>query len=321
MHGIRKAAINNPNLNDFAQWTVFDGGYWNGIVNFDNQLIALNTNNRVYKYNGFFFGEFGIIGETGLDIRATADYLIVTSANHVFIYNTSLGQIVHIQTSQVTAAAVTFSCATIINENIYIGTTENGVLASSISAPTNFEFIMPNGPSKNNMFAINAASSNLWAVYGGYDITYNPDSYIGYTPTTFGISKYNETAGWLNIPYSEVLGAKALSKISVNPNDETQVYISSYNSGLLKLENDVPTILLDNSNSPLEPTLDGPSIRINGTVFDRQGNLWVTNSKVNKELKVLKSGGQWQSFDMASILDSPVSSNLNKIVVDKSGTK
>ena len=321
-YGIRKAVITNPNLNDFAQWAVFDAGYWNGIANFNNQLIGLNTNNRVYKYNGFFFSEVGIIGQPGLDIRATSNYLIVTSANHVFIYNTTLGQIIHLQSSQITTAAVTFTCATIINENIYIGTSENGVIASSISAPTNFEFIMPNGPIKNNMFAINSSSSNLWAVYGGYDISYDPYRYIGFTLTALGISKYSEN-GWLNIPYSDVLEAKSLSKITVNPNDETQVYISSYHSGLLKLENDVPTTLLDHTNSGLESLGTGvnTSVRINGTAFDRQGNLWVTNSKIKNGLKVLRTTGQWQSYDMDGILDNFVANNLNKIIIDNSGTK
>lgn len=323
-NGIRKASITNPNLNDFAQWVVFDNGYWNGIVTFNNQLVGMNTNNRVYKYNGNFYEEIGNIGQTGLEIRATPNYLVVTSANHVFIYNSSFIQTTHIQNTQVTAAPVTFSCATVINENIYIGTNENGILASTISNATGFEFIMPDGPSKNNMFAINSTSSNLWAVYGGYDISYNPYTYTSTGLSEFGISKYNETSGWLNIPYSAVLDAKALSKITVNPNDETEVYISSYHSGLLNVKEDVPTTLLNQSNSALEPGLDSgssPSIRINGTAFDSQGNLWVTNSKVNNQLKVLKSGGQWQSFDMENILDSPVASNLNKIVIDKSGTK
>lgn len=316
--GIRKAAINNPNLNDFAQWQVFDNGFWNGIATFNNQLIGMNTNNKLYKYNGFFFEEFSTIGQTGIDIRATSNYLIVTTSSKVFIYNTNLGQISTIQNSQVATISVTFSCATVINEKIYIGTNENGLLESPIIAPTNFEIIMPDGPVKNNIVSINASSANLWAVYGEYDIFYNP-----FPLNQFGISKYNAD-GWLNIPYSEVLGAKDLSKISVNPNDETQVYISSYHSGLLQLQNDVPTQLFNQSNSDLEPTLDSgsnPSLRINGTAFDRQGNLWVTNSKINKQLKVLKPNGQWQSFDMASILDSPVSSNLNKIEIDRSGTK
>ena len=82
-------------------------------------------------------------------------------------------------------------------------------------------------------------SSSLWAVYGGYSGGYNPYAYNGSGPNSYGISKFSD-AGWLNIPYEKVLGAKSLSRITVNPNNENQVFISSFYSGLLKLENDIP---------------------------------------------------------------------------------
>jgi ligand-binding sensor domain-containing protein len=320
--GIRKASISNPNLNDFAQWVLFDGGFWNGLVNFNNQLIGTNLDSNVYKYNGFYFEPIGGLGQIAEEIRSYGDYLTVTATNRMLVFNQTLNQVANIQSAQVTAAPVTFTCGTVINQTIYIGTSENGVLASTITAPTTFEFIMPNGPIKNNMFAINSSSANLWAVYGGYDISYDPYRYIGFSLTEFGIGKYNEN-GWLNIPYSDVLESKALSKITVNPNDETQVYISSYHSGLLKLENDVPTSLFDHTNSGLESLGTGvnTSVRINGTAFDRQGNLWVTNSKIKNGLKVLRTTGQWQSYNMDDILDNYIPSNLNKIVIDNSGTK
>ncbi|MGL2962462.1 two-component regulator propeller domain-containing protein [Flavobacterium sp. RSB2_4_14] len=321
-NGIKKAAINNPNLIDFSQWQVFDSGFWSGLVNFNNQLVGMNANNNIYKHNGSFFEQIGALGEAGIDIRATTNYLIVTSLNKVLIYNTSLSQIITIQSSQVTSIPVTFSCATVSNETIFIGTNENGLLSSSISSPTSFEFIMPDGPTRNYIFAIDGSSSNLWAVYGGYDVFYNPFLFYEFNLTTFGISKYNEN-GWLNIPYSDILNAKSLTKVTINPNDETQVYISSYDSGLLKIVNDIPTTLFNQTNSGLESLSGSPDngIRINGTVFDRSGNLWVTNSNIKNELKVLKTSGQWQSFNMENILDNFASSHLNKIVIDRSGTK
>ena len=317
-YGIRKAAITNPNLIDFAQWQVFDGGFWNGIVTFNNQLIALNANNKVYKYNGFFFDEFGTIGQPGLDIRATSNYLVVTSSNHVFIYNTSLSQIIHIQNAQIASIPVTFTCASVVNEMIYIGTNENGIVSSPISSPTNFEFIMPNGPNMNNMFSINSSSSYLWSVYGGYDIFYNPFTYIpSMGPASFGISKYNESTGWRNIPYSDLLGAKALVRISVNPNDENELCIASYNDGLIKIVNDVPTTLYNAANSSME----GVAPRINSTAYDKSGNLWVTQSREQRGLHVLKSNGTWATFDMQTILTDYASNDFCKIAIDKSGTK
>ena len=321
-NGIRKAAINNPNLNDFAQWQVFDNGFWNGLVTFNNQLIGMNANTLIYKYNGTFFSQIGNLGQTGLDIRATANYLITTSENNVFIYNQSFNQIAHIQSSQITSTPVTFTCATVINENIFIGTNENGLLTSSITSPTNFEFILPDGPLRNYLFAIDGSSSNLWAVYGGYPINYNPYLFIGFELTTFGVSKFSET-GWLNIPYSDVLGAKALSKTIVNPNNENQVFVSSYNNGLLKIENDIPVTLYNESNSSLT-SLASPSssnIRISSSNYDRSGNLWVTNSRVKNGLNVLKTSGQWQSYNMETILDNFLNNDYSKIVIDRSGTK
>ena len=317
--GIRRALLNNPNLNDFAQWQLFDNGFWSGLVAFNNQLIGVNSDGNIYRYTGVFFSLLGNLGQTGLDIRAKSNYLIVTSLNKVLIFNQSLNLIVTILSSQITTVPLTFSCATVINETIYIGTNESGIIASSISAPTNFEVIMPDGPQKNNMFSINSASSNLWAVYGGYDITYNPFTYIGFSPTEFGISKYNNENGWLNIPYSDVFETKAIVRIAVNPNDETQVYTASYFSGLLKIVNDIPTTLLNAGNSPLEGALG--NCRINSTTFDRSGNLWMTNSRIKNGLKVLKSNGQWQSFNMETILDDFASNDFCKIAIDRNGTK
>ncbi|MDN3678535.1 two-component regulator propeller domain-containing protein [Flavobacterium paronense] len=318
-YGIRKAAIINPNLIDYTQWQVFDSGYWNGIVTFNNQLIGMNTNQKLYKHNGIYFQEFGTIGQPGLDIRATSNYIVVTSSNHVFIYNSSFTQIIHIQNTQITSIPVTFTCATVANETIYIGTNENGIVSSPINSPTNFEFIMPNGPIRNNIFSLNSSSSNLWAVYGGYDITYNPYTYLPSGIGSFGISRYNEANGWLNIPYSAVFDANALVRIAINPNDETQLYIASYFSGLLKLENENPTTLLNQSNSGLEGATG--DCRINSTAFDKSGNLWMTNSRIKNGLKVLKATGEWQSFNMESILTDYASNDFCKIAIDKSGTK
>jgi hypothetical protein len=320
-YGIKRASVTSPNLIDFAQWQVFDAGYWNGIVTFNNQLIAVNTDNNIYRHNGSNFLPFSSLGQTGLDLRTSSNYLIATCANKVMVFNQALSLTVTILNSQVTVMPVTFTCATVIDTGIYIGTNENGIVASTISNPASFELLMPDGPKMNNMFSINSSSSNLWAVYGGYDITYNPYTFIGFSPTQFGVSKFNEGNGWLNIPYSDVLGAKALVRIAVNPNDENQVYMGSYYSGLLKIENDVPTMLYNASNSDLEGLSSGIDIRVNSTAFDRSGNLWLTESRVKKGLHVLKSNGTWQSYNMESILTNYASNDFCKIAIDRSGTK
>jgi hypothetical protein len=320
-NGIKKASITNPNLNDFSQWQTFNPNSWTGIVAFNNQLVATSGDNNVYKYNGANFQQIGSLGQPGLDLRFYANYLIATCVNKVLIFDQTLNPVVTITPSQITAIPVTFTCATVIDNGIYIGTNENGIVSATISNPTTFEFLMPNGPQRNKMFSINTSSSNLWAVYGGYSTTYNPNTYIGFSVSQFGISKYNETDGWYNIPYSEVLGAKALVRIAVNPNNENEVCIASYYNGLLKVESDIPTTLYDATNSTFEGIVNGTNIRVNSTTYDKSGNLWMTESRVKHGLHVLKADGSFQAFSTEAITANYASNDFCKIAIDKSGTK
>ena len=85
---------------------------------------------------------------------------------------------------------------------------------------------------RNDIFSITASGDNVWATYGGYD------QYLGFYRHSYGFSKFNKDAGWLNVPFSKVDGALDLVRITVNPTDENQVFVSSYFSGLLKFENE-----------------------------------------------------------------------------------
>jgi hypothetical protein len=91
--------------------------------------------------------------------------------------------------------------------------------------------------------------------------------------------------------------------------------------GITQIRDDIPKILYNQTNSGLESlTFVGPTyidIRINGTAFDKSGNLWVTNSRIKNGLKVLKTNGQWQSYAMDGILESPNDNNFGTIAIDK----
>jgi hypothetical protein len=232
-------------------------------------LIAVSDSGNINKYdtstNSFI--EFSTLPESALDIRATGNYLIVTTAASVYVYGEQLSLVRQINNVQVTGYSPVFTCATSINDVLYIGTKENGLLTTTIVMASAFENITPMGPSRNNIFAFQTTSNSLWAVYGDYDATYNP-----YGLDSYGISKFSQD-GWLNIPYASVLGAKSICRITVNPNKEEEVYASSFFSGLLKIDADKPTLLYNQTNSGLESlTFAGPNyidIRINGAAFDK----------------------------------------------------
>lgn len=318
-NGIRKANSTNANLIDYNQWTLVNSGDWSSVETLDTTLIAVNSGGYIHRYNSNTFVGFLQLPQPATDMRAVNHKLFVTTPNTVFVYNNQMVLNRQIANTQVLNNTLSFTCATAIGELLYIGTKEKGLFASTLSNVSAFENNTPPGPTKNNIFSLDVAPNVLWTVYGDYTSSYNP-----YPLDSYGISKY-DTSGWLNLPYEDVLGAKSMTRIIVNPNNDKQVYASSFFSGLLKIEQDVPTFLYNEKNSGLESiTTEGPNyidVRINGTAFDKSGNLWITNSRIKNGLKVLKTNGQWQSYSTATILDNAELASYANIVIDKNNTK
>ncbi|MEC5164547.1 hypothetical protein RCH18_000263 [Flavobacterium sp. PL11] len=320
-NGIRKAAITNENLNDFKQWTTVLLGNWSSIATFTSNLYAINSTGNIYKFivGSNTFNTYNQLPQSIVDSKATATYFIITTTSSVYIYDNQMFLTRQINAAQIPEINATFSFATVIGNSIFIGTKENGMLSTSLSLGGNFENSTPNGPLRNNVFALQSSAAALWAVYGFFPGNYNP-----YPLDSYGISKFTDK-GWLNIPYQKLFGAKDLSNIAINPQDNDEVYISSFYSGLLKVVKDVPTQLLTPQNTGpnglenIEIANNPNDIRVNNPVFDAAGNLWTTNSLVKKALKVLRTNGQWQSYSLVSVL--PDLTSFGGLVIDKNNIK
>jgi ligand-binding sensor domain-containing protein len=314
-YGLLKASVTNPNLIDFNQWTNISAGNWISVETTSTTLVAVNLNGSIYKLindNPVLVTSYPQIS---LDTRQNDGHLIITTQNNIYVYDELLSEILHI--TNIPNITANFTCATVINNKLYIGTRENGFFVTSLSNPTIFENITPNGPDKNKLFAIQSFSNGLWGVYGDYSSSYNP-----YPLDSFGVSKYDSNNLWILTPYQNLFNAKSISRIAINPKNENQVYFSSYYSGLLKFDNNVPTSIFNTSNSSLQ-TVAGQvpdDIRVNGSAFDKEGNIWITSSLVNKGLHVLKTDGQWQGFSLTS-LQTPEIISYGRLAIDKNGTK
>lgn len=315
--GIRSADVTNANLNDFAQWTNVAAGDWSGVEVIGTNLMATNTGGSLQRWNGSAFAAFAQLAQPALDLRASDDHLIVTTASNIYLYNVTLGPVRTINTVELSGLNASFTCATLIHDVVYIGTLEDG-LQSTTLMPSSFTDLTPDGPLRNRVFAMGVAGANLWTVFGDYSVTYNP-----YPLDYYGISKFSPQ-GWKNTTYEELTAAVgkpvlSISRVTVNPVNTNEVYLSSYFSGLLKVVGDTPTLLYDNSNSTLEAYVDG-SVRVNGGVYDANNNLWVTNQSI-KALKVMAPSGQWQSgYDFSNVFPANLAL-MGRLSIDKNGTK
>jgi ligand-binding sensor domain-containing protein len=319
--GIRKANLNNPNLFDFSQWQTFDTSFWTGIVTFNNQLVAANTNARTYRYNGASFQEILNHNQIGLKLKTNGNELIITTQNNIYVLGQSFNIMAHI--TQITDLNVKFTAATVVDEFIYIGTEKNGLFSTPITNPTVFTAMSPNGPLQNYAFRVKKGKNKLWMVHGDYTQQFNP-----YPLDDLGISTYTTDNSWQVLPYQDLLGAKSLSDIAINPSRSNEVFVTSYFSGMLKFQGEEVELLNNTNTGPngLESlVLSGnPSyidIRINSPAFDKEGNLWVTNGLVDRGIKVLRANGQWQSYDLSGITANLATGRYNSMAIDKNSTK
>lgn len=319
--GLRKADITSPNLIDYQNWENVTTGNFLAITSVDDTLYAVNSNRRIYSVVNDILTEFFFYANVPLNVKSVEGNLIVVTKSNVFVYDDSFNLIS--QVSESDPFVTEFTSVTLDSEHLYIGTKDFGVLKTLIIDPISYEEIHPDGPLLNIPFSIETGFGNLWVTFGEYTTTYNP-----YPLNNRGISHlYQEE--WVNIPYSQALGAKCLNSISINPFNDKQVFISSFINGLLEVNEDIPIILYNQNNSGLE-SLNLPSnpnyvdLRVGASFFDSKGLLWTMTSRIDEPLKSFNpSNNQWQSFSFTDIIIDGFDDNLgfSDLVIDNNQTK
>ncbi|MHA3787443.1 type IX secretion system anionic LPS delivery protein PorZ [Flavobacterium hauense] len=321
-NGIQSAQFSNPNLNDHSQWSEYLPQTYLGVVSFEGSLFVADKTGGLYRVVNNTPSIFATLPSAIKDLRSANGFLVATCANRVNAYNAQLTQIAQINVIPLPEAEnAVFSCATVVGETLFIGTTDRGLFSAGFSSLT-FQNITPNGPQRSYIFTVKKAPSALWVVYGDFTGTYNPSSPdLDY----FGISKFTE-AGWSTIPNSQLFNAACIADIAISPVDENLIYAASYFNGLIKIQDEVPVILYNdqNTNGNLQGMAGDNSERINSLTFDKAGSLWMTNTRIEKPLKQLKMNGtavSWSSYSVKGVIANPEINNYGKMVIDKNGTK
>ncbi|SDG67449.1 type IX secretion system anionic LPS delivery protein PorZ [Winogradskyella thalassocola] len=320
-NGIKKADLSNPNLIDYQQWqTVIIGNYYT-MNTINNRVYSVRDNKVLYEINGASINTLFTLPLLPLDADMSASNLIYSTTTAIYVYDENLQLVKSFQPTEEFDS--NFTSATSLDDSIYIGTEAFGVLSNAISTVGEYVEIKPNGPLFNETFRLNAESGVVWSSFGDYTEALVPGPL-----RSRGLSYYRNEA-WESIPYESVFGAKNLSQIAVNPFIQNQVFVSSFQDGLLELNDYEPTILYDETNSGLESlVLPGSpnfrSLRVSATAFDRNGLLWSLSSLLFEPLKSYDPiSGNWKSYDFSSIIQDAIRDEFGyfDIAIDNNGTK
>src|SRR5690606_14454905 len=140
--------------------------------------------------------------------------------------------------------------------------------------------IAPDGPYNNKSWSVTAMEDQIWIAPGGMvnfnNVQKNADGYFHFD----GIE-------WKQVKSQDMLNAKDIVHLEVNPNNPSEVYASSWfehpswgagtstHIGMFKMVNDLMVEHYNSENSGLKF-----QERISGSKLDEQGNLWVAQAFV-----------------------------------------
>ena len=318
-NGIKSALVADENIIDYQQWATVIGGGYKGIQSLGVELYAVNNSNTILKFDldvGFL--QIDTFLSPVVDFRAFSGVLTITTKSSIHTFSEG-----YVLTNEVTSLFeydYLLQAGYAFNNSFYLGTTDLGMLIVPFNVNRALQ-VLPEGPLYNQPFTIEASPGKLWVAFGDVDLTFNP-----YPLTRKGISNYRNES-WTNIKYDslrDLLGVEDVNDlvfVKSNPNNPNETYMTSYQKGLLKIKNQDPTILYNETNSPLEIPggNEALGIRLYGSDFDKQDNFWFVQSRIDKGLIKLTPEGQFQTIDISNIINAEDELALGKLVISREG--
>jgi hypothetical protein len=319
--GIFKADITSNLLIDFNNWQqLFNGRDFKGIVFLDGLYVIENSN--LFTFDGANLTEEVNFNKEIKNIKSTTTNLCISLDKEAKVYDSSLNLVQEFIPNL--EYDYTLNTAFFEDDIAFLATKEFGILKAKTSKPAIYLEIHPDGPLSNAVFSITAQNNNFWVVYGGYNSTFTPLNIRN------GFSKFNGE-NWINTNFNSSL-PNDLVDVTIDPSHENRVYISALGAsnnieakptgGLLVVEDNVLVQTYNHLNSSLTPiliSLPTINIRVGGSTFDSNGNLWATNYETGEELVKLSANGQWSSVDLG-VVQTSAAAGLSEIIVDRNNS-
>jgi len=313
--GIYFADVNGQNLADYHQWQkdeqlIHPNLPYNLIASFNNSIYCNYYSNQwqkdtMFVFNGNNWDYFEKENtKQRYQMNVVDENMLVVNEGFVSVYdkNMEIDFLIYQPSDQVLAPL----SADMDNEFIWVGDKMKG-LVKVWNRGWSGEFIKPNGPDNKSVFQLDAEGNNVWVATGGkrtdWGKLYLKDGVFSFIDDTWYSHNAKTTPAFDTI--SDYVCVK------VDPANTNIAYVGTWQTGVLKFENNELTEIFDDKNSSLQPWISNNSlINISGIDFDSEHNMWVANSGAPNLLSVMKNDGEWKSFSFGGILSGADLSNL-----------
>jgi ligand-binding sensor domain-containing protein len=314
--GLKKAALDGPNLADFRSWQLISGanglpaGQVQALTSIQNNLIAVK-NDSLWLQSG---SSWSLLYRDGWSIRnctVTNNKILLSETNN------NAGRIVVLTASGITEQTIQDAQLTpsprqaIYFQNEYwIADTLAGL---SNYSGTAFNRLLPNAPLSIATGSMQVWHNTLWAAAGGVNAKWEP---LGNKNGVFSFS--DNTWNYFNgARFSKLDTLPDVVAVAADPADES-VWAGSFGGGLANIKKD-NTITIFKQSPAIEPAyFNSASYRVSGLAFDADNNLWVANYGGLNPVRVRKPDGSWYSFIIPFTLPQQA---ISQIVIDDNNQK
>lgn len=188
------------------------------------------------------------------------------------------------------------------NGKVFVAEKEDGLKGYTLDDTPAFvatgEVIGNFGPRYDLAYRLLFTDNTLYVCGGNHDylgVTLNP-SFLG---RYRGGEWYDMDAGAAQAASHQFYN---MVDVAVNPSNTEEVYSVSFGSGLYKYNDGKLTTLYHNHNSPLRSMYNNNRdyVRLGGCSFDEGGNLWISTSRVDTTLTILKKDQTWTKLYVSS---------------------
>jgi hypothetical protein len=314
--GLFTAGLSNPGLSFFGNWSLLrylpkPGGKYNCVLYSGNKLY-INRSEQNFKGDSVYvvstacslFSFTPGVFNNSFD-NASSGFTI-SSGSSARYYNSD-GKLVKNITS-FDASIPNISQAVEDNGDIWIADINSGLIKGE--SMNNFTIMTIPGPVSNNSIYVTSLNGKTIICGGAVDNAWNN------IRRPMQVSVY-ESGNWTSLDPGLVMDPM---RAIIDPADNTHYFISSWGWGLLEYRNNQLENRYTEANSPLQTIIAGsPYVRICGIAFDKKGNLWLIQSEVEGNIKMLKSDGTWVvnpvTLEVPTVADMIVTERDQKWVI------
>jgi len=320
-HGVYLAYAKSSNLANYQSWKTDTRlnslAKYDNIINYSGQVIVSkyrtsSSGDSLYRYSAGQWSPW-VLDYSNPVMRMETSYgkLVISCDYFVKYYGTDftiINGVYSYNGAGPNPSDAVFDKAGLI----WIADRNAGLVSLDMNGT--FNPINISGPLSSLVYSITASGNDIYVVPGGRDLSYVPNY------NAPAIYHYNSIS-WANLTGgSDPLMAQAsdLSTVSVDPSDPRRIYSGSWGHGLLELYDSKVVNRYGEWNSTLRHHSAGDTsdVRVGGTAFDSDGNLWVVNSHTNNCIS-RKSGQTWTGYNVPIINQS----DLGQMIIDQNNQK